>query len=67
MRARHIAGALAFLAALWRVPWRVPGVAAPAQAQDSIYVPLFTYRTGPFAASGIAIANGMHDYLHPPQ
>ena len=34
-----------------------------AQAQDKIYVPLFTYRTGPFADSGIPIANGMHDYL----
>jgi branched-chain amino acid transport system substrate-binding protein len=34
-----------------------------ALAQDSIYVPLFTYRTGPFANSGIPIANGMHDYL----
>jgi branched-chain amino acid transport system substrate-binding protein len=33
------------------------------QAQDSIYVPLFTYRTGPFAGSGIQVANGMHDYL----
>jgi branched-chain amino acid transport system substrate-binding protein len=35
----------------------------PAVAQDSIYVPLFTYRTGPFAGSGIPIADGMHDYL----
>jgi branched-chain amino acid transport system substrate-binding protein len=26
-------------------------------------VPLFTYRTGPFASSGIPIANGMRDYL----
>jgi branched-chain amino acid transport system substrate-binding protein len=34
-----------------------------AVAQDSIYVPLMTYRTGPFAGSGIPIANGMHDYL----
>lgn len=34
-----------------------------ADAQDSIYVPLLTYRTGPFANSGIPIANGMHDYL----
>ena len=37
--------------------------AMPAQAQDSVYVPLLTYRTGPFAGSGIHIANGMHDYL----
>src|SRR5829696_1397205 len=35
----------------------------PAASQDSIYVPLFTYRTGPFAGSGIPIADGMHDYL----
>jgi branched-chain amino acid transport system substrate-binding protein len=34
-----------------------------AQAQDKIFVPLFTYRTGAFANSGIPIANGMHDYL----
>ncbi|HKH96504.1 MAG TPA: ABC transporter substrate-binding protein [Beijerinckiaceae bacterium] len=37
--------------------------ALPAVAQDSVYVPLFTYRTGPFAGSGIHIADGMHDYL----
>lgn len=36
---------------------------AIAQAQESIFVPLFTYRTGPFAGSGIPIANGMRDYL----
>jgi len=35
----------------------------PAAADDSIYVPLFTYRTGPFAGSGTPIADGMHDYL----
>src|SRR5215204_6834816 len=34
-----------------------------AQAQDSIYIPLLTYRTGPFANSGIPIASGMNDYL----
>jgi branched-chain amino acid transport system substrate-binding protein len=34
-----------------------------ASAQESIYVPLMTYRTGPFAGSGIPIANGMADYL----
>ena len=26
-------------------------------------MPLFTYRTGPFAGSGTPIADGMHDYL----
>ncbi len=35
----------------------------PAAAQDSIYMPLLTYRTGPFAGSGIPIADGMRDYL----
>lgn len=35
----------------------------PAAAQESIYVPLFTYRTGPFSGSGIYIAEGMRDYL----
>ena len=34
-----------------------------AQAEDTIYVPLLTYRTGPFSVGGIPIANGMHDYL----
>ncbi len=34
-----------------------------ALAEDSLYVPLMTYRTGPFAGSGQHIANGMHDYL----
>ncbi len=41
-------------------------LAAPvtaALAEDSIYVPLLTYRTGPFAGSGTPWANGMHDYL----
>ncbi len=39
------------------------GFALPAFAQDKIYVPLLTYRTGPFASSGVGIADGMHDYL----
>jgi branched-chain amino acid transport system substrate-binding protein len=47
--------AMAFLAML--------GIAVPAPAEDSIFIPLFTYRSGPFAASGVALANGMHDYL----
>jgi branched-chain amino acid transport system substrate-binding protein len=37
----------------------VPG----AQAADSMYIPLLTYRTGPFSGSGTPIANGLHDYL----
>ena len=33
------------------------------RAQDSIFVPLLTYRTGPFAGNGIPLSNGVHDYL----
>ena len=47
--------------------WALGGLlalgAGIAHAQDSIYVPLLTYRTGPFAGSGQPIANAMHDYL----
>lgn len=39
------------------------GSALPASAQEGLYVPLFTYRTGPFSGSGTPIANGMRDYL----
>jgi branched-chain amino acid transport system substrate-binding protein len=41
-----------------------PVAVSAAQAEDGIYVPLFTYRTGAFAGSGIPIANGMADYLN---
>src|SRR6202158_5608227 len=34
-----------------------------ASAEDTIYVPLFTSRTGPVVVSGLPIANGIHDYL----
>ncbi|MBT9293255.1 ABC transporter substrate-binding protein [Prosthecodimorpha staleyi] len=37
--------------------------ALPAAAEDSLYIPLLTYRTGAFAGSGIPIADGMHDYF----
>jgi branched-chain amino acid transport system substrate-binding protein len=50
--------ALALLAAT-----AIAAPALPAAAEDSIFVPLFTYRTGPFAGSGTSIADGMHDYL----
>jgi branched-chain amino acid transport system substrate-binding protein len=39
------------------------GAPLPVSAQEGIYVPLFTYRTGPFSGSGAYIANGMRDYL----
>jgi len=35
----------------------------PAMAQDSVFVPLLTYRTGAFGGSGTPIADGMADYL----
>ena len=48
------------LAAATALAGLLPG---PTQAEDRIFVPLFTYRTGPFAGSGTFIADGMHDYL----
>ena len=47
--------------ALARCRPALPAIAGA--ARRSIYVPLLTYRTGPFAGSGIPIANGMPDYL----
>ena len=41
----------------------VGGSVLVSQAAAETLVPLFTYRTGPFANSGIPIANGMHDYM----
>jgi branched-chain amino acid transport system substrate-binding protein len=34
------------------------------QAAADTFVPIFTYRTGPFANSGIPVANGLHDYFN---
>src|ERR1022692_1124098 len=56
MKSSILAGALLIVAAM-------TGSAAPAAAEDSLYVPLFTYRTAPFSVSGICTAQGMHDYL----
>jgi len=53
-----------FLGAMLGAVAGVPALAPAALAQDGIYVPLFSYRTGPFAGSGIPIANGMSDYLN---
>jgi branched-chain amino acid transport system substrate-binding protein len=58
MRAKHFVLGVAVTATLG-----VGALATPAVAQEGIYVPLLTYRTGPFAGSGTPIANGMHDYL----
>ncbi|WP_460450680.1 ABC transporter substrate-binding protein [Alsobacter sp. SYSU BS001988] len=55
--------ALAGAAMLGAAAFGMASTTFEAAAQDAIYVPLFTYRTGPFAGSGIPIADGMHDYL----
>lgn len=39
------------------------GVAPAAQAEDTLNVPVFSYRTGPFSGSGIPFADGIRDYL----
>ena len=56
MHLKHLALGLAIVTA-------VPAAITTAQAENGIFVPLFTYRTGPFAGSGIPVANGLHDYL----
>jgi len=57
MLLKHLALGLAVVAA-------APSAVTTAQAANGIFVPLFTYRTGPFAGSGIPIANGMADYFN---
>ena len=56
MSPKHLALGLTIIVAIW-------AAFATAQAADGLYVPLFTYRTGPFAGSGIPYANGLTDYL----
>jgi branched-chain amino acid transport system substrate-binding protein len=43
-----------------------PAFVPAALAQNSIYVPLFIYRTVAFAGGGISIVNGTSDYLNMP-
>src|SRR5262252_4299256 len=56
MRVKHLAFGLALVTA-------ASAVVATAQAEDGNFVPLFTYRTGPYSGSGIPVANGLADYL----
>jgi branched-chain amino acid transport system substrate-binding protein len=56
MALKHLVLGLAIAATL-------PTALETVQAADGLYVPLFTYRTGPFAGSGIPYANGLTDYL----
>ncbi|MEM8821192.1 MAG: ABC transporter permease, partial [Pseudomonadota bacterium] len=37
--------------------------ATPVFAEDTIYIPSLSYRTGPFAGAGTPIANGFADYF----
>jgi branched-chain amino acid transport system substrate-binding protein len=53
----------AILVAATAVLVGAPIIAGKAVAQDKIFVPLLTYRTGPYSGSGTPVANGMHDYL----
>jgi branched-chain amino acid transport system substrate-binding protein len=57
MLLKHIAFGLAIVMA-------APAAAPIAHAEDSIFIPLLTYRTGPYSGSGIPVANGMSDYLN---
>ena len=57
MQLKHLALGLAVVTA-------AGAAVTAAQAEDGIYIPLFSYRTGPFSTSGIPIANGMADYLN---
>jgi branched-chain amino acid transport system substrate-binding protein len=57
MRLKHLVLGAA-LASLVGVP------AMLSQAAADTLIPLFTYRTGPFANSGIPIANGLSDYFN---
>jgi branched-chain amino acid transport system substrate-binding protein len=56
MRLKHLALGLALVTA-------AAAAVATAQAEDGIYIPLFTYRTGPYAGSGIPFSNGLADYF----
>ena len=56
MGLKHLALGLAVVTA-------APIAITTAPAASGIFIPLFTYRTGPFAGSGIPIANAMSDYF----
>jgi len=50
--------AMVGIAAAW-----VAGPAVEAAAADTIFIPVFTYRSGNFAPNGIPVANGFCDYF----
>jgi branched-chain amino acid transport system substrate-binding protein len=56
MRLKHLALGLALVTV-------VPVAATAAQAADGNFVPVFSFRTGPYSAAGIPIFNGLADYF----
>jgi branched-chain amino acid transport system substrate-binding protein len=56
MGVKHLALGLAVMVA-------APAANTTAQAAEGNFVPLFSYRTGPYSGAGIAIFNGLGDYL----
>src|SRR3974377_1123095 len=57
MRCKHIVVGAAVVSLVGTFPLISQAAADP-------LIPLFTYRTGPFANSGIPNANGLHDYFN---
>lgn len=56
---QHVFAALAaLLVSVMALP------AAAATAEESLYIPVYTYRTGPFSNSGKPVADGISDYLN---
>jgi len=41
-----------------------PALVDSVKAKESVFIPLSTYRTGPFSVNGIPYANGFSDYMH---
>jgi len=50
------------LAALTGAVGLAAAAQVPAQAQGEQFIPMLVYRTGPYAPSGIPVANGFRDY-----
>ena len=57
MRLSHFALGVAVVAS-------ASAVVTASRAEDGIYIPLMSYRTGPYSGAGAAIFNGMSDYLN---
>ena len=52
------------IAAVGAAVLATPLLATPAAAQDDTqFVPLLVYRTGPYAPNGIPLADGFNDYF----